>query len=305
MKKRNTKKRRDKISEVIGIMIAGIYSGLILFAIVSLSDPDWLKDLSDVGRESEAVQMQNYGDYFLNRQEYETAISQYNRAISIYPEMPSAYINRGIALKLLGFHDEALESLEKGLTFEDALQDATYFNMAEIYHQRGKPDLAAQYFLKAAEQAPFPLLPYQKAGEILNNRARWDLADEVFGLALKNKYTIENCYLGMLKRDYHLFDDTTVKQEIKALLDKGIKNIDLSGYDETVFNVALARNPQIGSIYNQYGYTYAMKGEYEQAIDHFSKALEIIPEFVDARQNLNVAYQKLREQQQMLDLNRE
>lgn len=281
---------------VISILILLIYATLLIFGITSLISPNWLRDLSKAGRVGEAVTMQYYGDHFLNTGDYEMAIIQYNKALLINPEMAEAHINRGVAYKLAGDYESALKSFEKGLEFEDALQDATYYNMAEIYQEQDKPDMAIQHFLKSAELAPFPLMSYQKAGEIMNNRAQWREATETFNKALANAFTMENCYLGMLKRDYHLFADTITRMKIKKLLDLGISSIDLSSYDEIVFNDALRRDPLLAGIYNQFGYTFAMTENYEKAIEFFNIALQIRPDFQNARSNLNAAYNRMSQQ---------
>lgn len=286
----------QKTNAWISIMIYSIYLLLVSFGIVSLAEPGWLRSVSNVGQASEAIVMQYYGDYFLNNQEFEMAVAQYNRAIAINPQMSEAYINLGVALKFLKDYDQALETFDKALKFEGVLHDATYYNMAEIHLERNKPDMAIYYYLKAAAVSPFPLQSYQKAGELLNNAAQWSQAFESFNKAIENAYTLENCFAGMMIRDFYLFDDPAVKKEIKSLESSGIENIDLSSYDEKIFNDALQRNPQIASIYNQFGYTYAMTENYEKAINCFNIALQIKPDFQNARSNLNAALNILNQQ---------
>ncbi len=296
MKTLETIKKQNLINGVISLFLVMIYSGLIIFGIISLLSPDWLKNLSVKGRVSEAITMQNYGDYFLNRQEYEMAISQYKKAIAINPEMAEAYVNLGVALKQSNDYENALAAFNKALEFENVMHDATYYNMAVIFQEQNKPEQAIQHFLKSASTAPFPVFSYQRAGELLNNMGRWNQAFETFNHAIENLFTMQNCYTGMLKRDYNLFDDENVKQKIKLLLDKGIENIDLSSYDEKAFNDALTRDPNLAGIYNQYGYTYAMNGNFEKAIEYFNLALQIKPDFQNARSNLNAAWNQLNAQ---------
>jgi tetratricopeptide (TPR) repeat protein len=295
--KKNEKTFSDqKINKIVTLVISTIYFILVSFGIVSMVQPDWLKKMSTVGQVSEAVTMQNYGDYFLNNQNYMMAIAQYNKAIAINPQMAEAYSNRGIAWKFLKEYNNAMADFEKALTFDNILHDATYYNIAEIYYELNKLDLALEYYIKSAECAPFPLLAYQKAGELLNNTEQWDLAFETFNKALENSFTLKNCFRGMLLRDFYLFSDTVVKNEIATLLETGINNIDLSTYDEKAFNDALTRNPHIASIYNQYGYAFGMTGNYEKAIECFNIALQIKPDFQNARNNLNAAWNMINNQ---------
>ncbi|MCF8296047.1 MAG: tetratricopeptide repeat protein [Saprospiraceae bacterium] len=289
---KNTKaiNQPDQVNKIIGLVIFGIYLLLIIFGIISLNSPNWLKDISKFGQESEARTMKNYGDYYLNNHDYQMAIAQYNKAILINPNLAEAYSNMGIAYKNLGDFKTALTHLEKALTYENILHDATYFNIAEIFDKSGNPEMAIEYYIKSAEISPFSLSVYQKIGELLNNTKQWKGAADAFDKALENSYTLKKCYSGMLKRDYYLFLDEKAKQEIKKLAELGVENIDLSSYDEKVFNMSLSRNPEISSIYNQYGYNYAMQGDYDKAIEYFKKALEITPDFQNAKNNLNAAY---------------
>lgn len=289
-------KKQNMINGVISLFLVMIYSGLVIFGITSLLEPDWLKNLSGTGRVSEAITMQNYGDYFLNRQEYDMAVTQYKKAIKINPDMAEAYINMGVALKLKKDYENSMAAFNKALEFENVMHDATYYNMAVIFQEQNKPEQGIQYFMKSAETAPFPMISYQKAGELLNNMGRWNQAFETFNHAIEHAFTIKNCYSGMLKRDYNLYDEENVKLSIKELMDKGIENIDLSSYDEKAFNDALTRDPQLAGIYNQFGYTFAMTGNFEKAIEYFNLALQIAPDFQNARTNLNAAYNRLNSQ---------
>jgi superkiller protein 3 len=293
MKKQNINIKHSLINRFISALIVSIYMMLLIFGGVSLFEPNWLKDLSSTGKSTEALTMQEYGNWFLNHNEYEMASGQYKKALSINPDMAEAWANLGVALKHMARHPEALAAFEKALTYKDIPHDAVYYNMAEIFQIQGKPDKAVEYFYKSAETASFPMISYQKAGELLNNQGKWGAAFEAFQNALENSYTMQNCYTGMLKRDYHLFTDTLDKQNIKLLKENYNAATDLKSYDETAFEMALAHNPFLASIHNQIGYAYAMNKEYQKAIESFNTALKIKPDFQNARSNLNAAYSML------------
>ncbi len=290
MKTQDLSTRQNTINGYISLCIIFIYTGLVLFGLVSIFEPNWLKDLSGTGRVSEAVTMHTYGDQFLNKQAYDIAITQYRKALKINPDMPEAWINMGVALKQKKDYEDALLAFDKALDYPDVPHDATYYNIAEIYQEQNKPEDAVAYFLKSATTAPFPMVSYQKAGEILNNKGKWNRAFEVFNMALENAFTMKNCYLGMLKRDYHLYDDTLVKHNIGRYLERGMEQTDFAVYDEKAFQDALSRDPHMAGCYNQFGYTFAMTGDYQRAIEYFNKALQIKPDFQNARSNLNAAW---------------
>lgn len=293
MKKKPVNIQHQKINGHISMFIAAVYLMLILFGIVSVFEPGWLKELASSGKSTEALVMHEYGNNFLNNQEYEMAINQYRKALSINPDMGEAWANLGVALKQLQDYPNAMAAFEKAITFGNIPHDAVYYNMAEVFQTLGQPDKAVEYFYKSAEAAPFPMASYQKAGELLNNLGKYDQAFSAFDLALKHACTMHNCYVGMLKRDYHLFSDSLEKQNINRLTDRYKASPDLSHYDELTFQTALAKNPYLASIHNQIGYAYAMNKEYQKAIESFNTALKIKPDFQNARSNLNAAYSML------------
>lgn len=290
MKTPDINRKQNVVNGFISLFIVVVYSCLIIFGMVSLFEPGWLRDLSGTGKVSEATTMHTYGDQFLNREEYDMAIIQYRKALSINPDMSEAWINMGVAMRQQRDYEGALSAFEKALTYENVPHDATLFNMAEIFQEQNNPEQAVSYFLKSALISPFPMISYQKAGEILNNKGRWDRAFEVFNQALENVYTMKNCYRGMLKRDYHLYEDTLVKQNIDRLLKEDVDQTNFTMYDEKAFQDALSSDPHLAGIYNQFGYTFAMKGDYRRAIEYFTKALQIKPNFQNARTNLDAAW---------------
>lgn len=288
MKTPDKTKQDHTLNGIISMIITFIYASLIIFGIISLQNHDWLQRLSGKGKKTEAVTMQTYGDNFLNTGDYEQAINQYDKAISINPQMAEAYSNRGVALKMLKQYDAALQSFTKALEFKNKQQDAAYYNLGEMYRDQNNALKAIEYFYKAAETSPFPMDPYHKAGELLNNTGKWDQSLATFKLAIENSLTIENCYEGMLKRDYFLYDED-IKSKIKALQEAGVNEQVLKSFDKKSFDDALNRNPVMAGICNQMGYAYAMQGDYQTALQNFTRAVQIKPDFFDAQKNLNAA----------------
>jgi len=68
-------------------------------------------------------------------------------------------------------------------------------------------------------------------------------------------------------------------------------------YDQAIldFNKALKINPGYADVYNNRGIAYGGKGQYDQAILNFNKALEINPGYADAYYNRGIVYYSKKE----------
>ncbi|MEA3445400.1 MAG: tetratricopeptide repeat protein [Bacteroidota bacterium] len=294
MKKDIATRKKNHINKQIFYFIAGLYIFIIAGGIITVVSPSWLKAISSEGRKGEAIMYVNYGDNYLNKANYEMAIVQYKKALEINPDIQEAYSNMSVAYNKLNDLKRALQFSEKALGYDDKPLYATYFNIAEVYRKNKQENKAIKYFLKAAKIASFPIHSYHKAGESLNNTKKWAEAKQAFDKAIENKYTMENCYLGMLKRDLKLFPQDDARREIKKQLKQGIGNIDLQNFDETAFNEALLCDGELAGIYNQYGYTFAMQGNMAKAAEYFKLSLKMKPDFEEAKKNLRLAKSKIR-----------
>lgn len=96
----------------------------------------------------------NRGVVKMRRQEYGPALSDFNLAVKLQPEMGEAYINRGGALVGQKRYAEALLDLDKGLALNPEEPEKAYYNRALA--NEGLDDVKAAYFdyLRAVELAP-------------------------------------------------------------------------------------------------------------------------------------------------------
>ncbi len=294
MKNKNTENTIKAIDKHFFYLLVAIYLFIITGAVITFVSPLWLKTISSEGRKNEAITYVNYGDYFLNSGSYNKAVVQYKKAIEIDSDIQEAYVNISIAYNKLNDLKIALQYSKKALKYEDKPLYATYFNIADIYKKNKQNKAAIKYYLKAAKVANFPIRAYHQAGELLNNSNNWDAAKQAFDKAINNKYTIKNCYYGMLNRDIKLFEQEDAKQEIRKQIEVGIDNLDLQEYDKLAFDKALNNDGELAGIYNQYGFAFAMQGNMTKAVEYFELSLKRKSTFEDAKKNLRLAKSKLR-----------
>ena len=70
--------------------------------------------------------------------------------------------------------------------------------------------------------------------------------------------------------------------------------MDKGQYDQALFDFtkAIELNPKDADAYINRGFVYDKKGQYDQAISNFTKALEINPKYAEAYCNRGIAYGK-------------
>ncbi|MFU8802874.1 MAG: tetratricopeptide repeat protein [Bradymonadaceae bacterium] len=77
------------------------------------------------------------GNAFLDKRQWEAAISAYDEAIALDPGRWDAYMNRGIAYSASPNFELALNSMELALDNGGASEPAVYFNLGNIYQNSG------------------------------------------------------------------------------------------------------------------------------------------------------------------------
>ncbi len=105
-----------------------------------------------------------YGNYFNNRNQFETALEYFEQSIrkseelKDYKGMSTALSNSGLSQKALGAFDKALEYYQKSLEYDEKIgnlksEAINLINIGVIYHQRGAFDKALEAYEKAREIA--------------------------------------------------------------------------------------------------------------------------------------------------------
>lgn len=278
--KKNFRKSEDKY---IRFCLLVIWSLLILFGFISLIQPGWLVDISLSGKISEASDYKTAGDILLKKGNYNAAAAQYIKAIKIQPDFNDAYGNLGISYTQLKRYDDAIKIFNYLLKNDAKNIYNNYYNLAEIYKQQGNIDAAIECYHKSAETNPHPIYSYQYLGELYLKLQNWEMAIETFKLALANKLTMENSYYGMLKSVELSSQD---KPEILNAINLFLKSsIEPGHYDKAIFELALKRDREIAKTHNFLGYAFSMENNFREAEKNYLMALDIWPDFVEAKQN--------------------
>ncbi len=278
---------KSKEDKIIAVALTGIWLVLLIFAAITLIKPTWLEEVSKPGLNVEAATKKRVADNFLDKKEYAKAIALYKEVIKLAPDMKGAVSNLALAYYKTGELSKALIVYEDLLKNNPDYPGIVYYNLAEIYNKIKNKDKALEYYLKAAGTMAFPAKAYRKAGKLLMDKRKWKEALENFLLALQNNPTAENRYKGMLKKSLVIFKEN---ESTVDTIKKQLENFDYSKiadrYDDYLFNKEIVYSFDIAKTYNYLGYCYGMMGQLNEAFDNLKKAVEMIPDYTDAINNL-------------------
>ena len=291
--------KKNKINpeeKIVRNSLLTIWGLLIIFGIFSIINPLWLQNLSEEGKKTEAINYKNYGDNYLKNKKYQAAIVNYKKALKIQPDLNSALGNLGITYSQMKKYDKAILTFKKLLKKNPKHASTIYFNLAEQYKKKGNLDLAIKYYNISAESDPFPMYSYRYLGNLFLQNNQLDDAIDAFQKSIDNNLTLNNSYFGSLKREKELYLDKPEFLEIILSLSKENEPNAEKRFDNNIFEEMLKKDKEIAKAHNFLGYAYSMKKDFPQAIAHYQKALEIWPEFEDARKNLEKirSYQNLK-----------
>ena len=97
--------------------------------------------------------LQEQGYLFASNQDWELALSSFDRVLKFKPDDHEAWYNRGVALGSLGRSEEAIASYDKALEFKPDDHEAWY-NRACAYSLQGNTELALENLRRAIDCHP-------------------------------------------------------------------------------------------------------------------------------------------------------
>uniref|UniRef100_A0A7V3VU78 Tetratricopeptide repeat protein n=1 Tax=candidate division WOR-3 bacterium TaxID=2052148 RepID=A0A7V3VU78_UNCW3 len=265
----------------------------------------------------------------LNR--YSQAIIYYRKVLDFNPGSYEAHFGLGITLKSLGKYDDALEEIKKSL--EIKITPEGYRLLGEIYFNKGIIDLAIKNFQEAimldpssAEAHFFLGFAYGEKGmhkegkeeikkaiqlnpslaqfepnlpiELTEHKGYLEFLKEQLGIPKSsvNEYQV-HYNLGMTYRNKGLFTESrrefeealklrTDDAELFAAL--GEVNLFLNKIDDAMdnFSRTLELDPLSAKGLNGLGVVYLKKHDYKQAKSYFQKAIAVDNAYIQAYANL-------------------
>jgi len=199
---------------------------------------------------------------------YTQAVSDYNKAIELDPQLADAYVGRGLSYANQGKFVQAISDYNKAITLEPTFAEA-YNNRGIFYLHQGDSIQAISDLTKAIYEDPLDVKAYYNRGCSYAKQGNSIQAVSDYSRAIEIDSSYADAYYN---RGLSLAQQKFFAQ---ALFD---------------FNKTIEINPNYGDAYNNRGIIYAMQGNFAQAISDFNKAIKINPKDKEAYNNRSKAY---------------
>ena len=216
---------------------------------------------------------QNLGVALAKHDRTEEAIESFLQALRIKPEYVVALNNFGTVLVNEGRLDEAVSQYEKALILKPDSAKALY-NIGRVFYERESVNQAIYYFKEALKYDPEHVGAHNNLGILLSGRGELDEAMLHYNYALKINPDDPNIYWnigGLLRK----------QGKLKEAVDHYTRALVSIHMAET-----LTVDPVYAKIYNNLGLIMVEKGKLKEARILFLKAVQIDPDYQEARRSL-------------------
>ena len=241
----------------------------------------------------------NQGITLVNQENYQQAIEQFTRALSLNPNHANAYVNRAFAQMELGEYQQAIDDFKEAIRLNPNHVDAhqhlnnaknrlvyQYFNQGINLVNKENCQQAIEQFTRA-----LTLNPNHTDAYVWRSNAYIQL-DQYEQIDLYQQ-TIELC-TQIISIDPH---------NIPAYVRRGFAHLSLGEYQQAVdeFEEVIRLNPNYADAYVNRANAYNYLKNYEQALNDCNQAIRLNPNYADAYINRAFAQMELGEYQQAID----
>lgn len=193
---------------------------------------------------------------FLEEGEYNRALGELKAAMTLQPENPRVYQHLGELYVCRGMLEDAEKAFQRAIHYGPRFTRA-YDSLADVYARRGDRERVVAAMRKAAAISP------KNAGRQMN-----------LGKALLENDAVEEARKAFEQAVREAPGDPSVRREIGEALLAGNLNLEA----EEVFRVLLRENPEDLHLYNRLGIACRRLGRFRDAIDLYRRAILLDPE---------------------------
>ena len=238
------------------------------------------------------------------------SLSYFNKAIELNPNYAEAYNNRGNSYYKLGNYPQALDDLNKAIKINPNYVDA-YVNRGEVYDKEGNLIQALSDYDKALVINQNYIDVYYNRGVLYEKRGNLRQAILDFDRVIELNPTLAEAYIwrgnifdeqgnpAQAQINYkEAFDRNPdyVRNYVSSYHKQGVDLAKRGDFDQAIiyFNKALKINPDNAEIYINRGTCYAQQGNLAQALSDYNMSITLAPDGPQAFYDRAVLYYQLK-----------
>ena len=214
----------------------------------------------------------NYGRFFLDRGEYNSALPSFKKAVELSPDTYWGWVFTGISLSHMDSLEQSAPYLEKAVSIipDDPMGN---FYLGSVYSELGENASAEAPLLKALEARPNWMSALGELANVYDKLNQFALSDSIYQTALsidpQNALMLNNYGYSLSLRG----------ERIEEALEMAKR--------------ALEKDPDNGAYLDTVGWINYLLGNYEAARTYIEKAFELRPDSVEVMEHLGDVYTKL------------
>jgi len=238
-----------------------------------------LLEAGNRSKQNRAILYTNRGNAYGRKGNYDHAIADLDKAISLYPKLAAAYVIRGNTFDSKGDYNRAIADYSAAIPISSSARGSygratIYYDRGDTYNKKGDYDRAIADDSEAIRLDPRFVLAYNNRGFAYYKKGDNDraIADWNEAIRIDPKDTYPYIHRGAAyssKRDYD-----------RAIAD---------------YSEAIRIDPKAASAYLARGNAYSAKGEYDRAIASYNEGIRLDPLDPEPLTGRGLAYEKIAE----------
>lgn len=242
---------------------------------------------------------------YQSKKEYEKALDTYNKLVEINPNNYDVWYNRSkIYRNIKKDIDMAFNDLNKAITLRPDLPGA-FEDRGDLYHSQGEYKEAVEDFSFAINLKPNAVY-YYKRGLAYANLYDRDNAIKDYTAAIKNKPDYTQAYLDrgftynkMGEYDKAIADFTRAAElapnDARSYYYRGIAHAEKGEYQKAIedYTLAIGRTPEYFDAWLERANSKRYSNDFEGSLSDYDEAIRLNPQHADARFWKGQAYENL------------
>ncbi|MFH1823808.1 MAG: tetratricopeptide repeat protein [Candidatus Firestonebacteria bacterium] len=239
----------------------------------------------------------NLGIIYYKKGLFDSAIKYYLKAIEISP-IDTYFYNLGQLYRQANLPDDAVQVYERALAINPYISKAHYI-LGNAYLDKNELDKAIESYEKGLLIEPNSYEIYTNLGVVYDKKGSYDESIISFNKALSINPSVPETHYGLATVYFRQKDYKNSIKEYEVALKLNPKFIEawnslgvvmsstgnLDGVINCYKNITLLK-PLDVEAWNNLGIAYGTKGDFKTAIKSWEKALEINPNYTNARLNI-------------------